>query len=310
MTQDHSPEKNARIGLGFALGSGFFWGIVPVYFKVVGEVPQLEILAHRVLWTFLLTLGILYFSGNIRRLRTLFSSMKTIGILMCTAVLILINWSTFVWAVAHDRVLETSLGYYITPLVSVLLGVLILRERLRPAQTVSVVIAAIGVLCLIIGHGSLPWICLVLPFSFGLYGLLKKHVGVDSLVGMAAEMGALLPMAGGYIIYLLVAGEGHYGVADGRLSLLIMLSGPVTLFPLGCFAAAANRIQLTTLSFVQYIAPSISFLLAITAFGEPFGTTEIVTFLLIWLSIGIYISDTLRASRADRPLIVVAEESA
>lgn len=289
--------SNARQGALFALTAYVFWGLIPLFFKTLEAAGPGEILAHRILWSVLLLLGLLKFLGKLGDLFATLKSAKRLVPLMLSSLLISTNWLVFIWSINDERVLETSLGYYINPLVSVFLATVVLKEKLNRLQLVAIGIAALGVLNQLIMFGQAPWVALTLAFSFGGYGLVRKKISVDPFVGLAVETLLLLPIALGYLVFLQVTGEGVFLKVSGRLDLLLLLSGAVTAFPLIVFGAAARRLSLTALGLFQYIAPSVSFLLAILLFKEPFGVTEIVTFSLIWFALTVFCVDSLRSYR-------------
>ena len=292
----HNPERSTQ-GVIFAVSAFSFWGLTPLYYRPIDHVGAAEILAHRIIWTVVLIPVLLIASRQLGRFISLLKSPRTIGLLCVSGGMIVTNWFIFVWAVTHGRVLETSLGYFINPLFSVLLGVLFLRERLRPAQQAAVFLAAIGVLYMLLDHGSLPWVALALPLLFGLYGLMRKHIDVDPLSGLWVETAAVAPFAFLYAASLWRSGEAHFGGAHAMDSALLILGGPVTIFPLTMFAAATRRVNLSTIAFMQYLAPSLTFLLAVFFFHEAFGRTQLITFSFIWLSLAIFTLDGLRFSR-------------
>ena len=290
-------RRRASVGAAYALAAFGFWGANPIYFKAVDHVPALEVLAHRVVWSVLL-LALLVGLG--RRWRVVVAALadrRTVLMLLLSTLIISLNWLVYIWAVNVERVLETSLGYYINPLVSVLLGVAVLGERLSPWQGVAVLLAACGVANLALGVDRFPWVALVLAFSFGIYGLIRKTVRIESVDGLFVETGMMLPFALAYLLYLALFGQGSFGTADRSQDLLLALSGIVTAAPLIWFTSAARRLRLSTVGFFQYIAPSGHFLLAVFAFGEPFTASHLITFLLIWTALAIFILDSLTASR-------------
>lgn len=292
----HNPQRSTQ-GVVFALSAFSFWGLTPLYYRPIDHIGAVEILSHRIIWTVFLIPVLLIASRRFDHFIALLKSPRTILLLCVSGGLIVGNWFVFVWAVTHGRVLETSLGYFINPLFSVLLGVVFLRERLRPAQQAAVFLAATGVLYLVLDHGSLPWVALALPFLFGLYGLMRKHIDVDPLSGLWVETAAVFPFAFVYAASLWRSGEAHFGGVHAMDSTLLMLGGPVTIFPLTMFAAAARRINLSTIAILQYLAPSLTFLLAVFFFNETFGRTQLITFSFIWLSLAIFTVDGVRFSR-------------
>ncbi len=290
-------HQRSHPGVLFAVVAFTFWGLTPLYYRPIDHVGAAEILAHRIIWTVVMIPLILVALGQVHRLTSLFRSPRTVGLLCISGAMIVSNWFIFVWAITHERVLETSLGYFINPLFSVLLGVLFLHERLRPAQQVAVFLAAIGVLYLVLNHGSLPWVALALPLLFGLYGLMRKKITVHPLGGLWVETASVAPFAAMYAIYLWRTGESHFGGGRAQDTALLLLGGPVTIIPLSLFAAAARRVNLSTLGFTQYLAPTLTFLVAVFVFREAFGRVQLVTFSFIWLSLAIFALDGLRFSR-------------
>ncbi|MCZ6619545.1 MAG: EamA family transporter RarD [Gammaproteobacteria bacterium] len=283
-----SARENAerRTGVWFALAAYGYWGVAPVYFKWVEFASPLEIVAHRVVWSVVLLAMLIVVRRQQYTLRRL--GVREVGWLAVSGVLVSINWGVFVWALQADRMLETSLGYYINPIVNVLLGWMFLSERLRPAQVAAVALASLGVLNEIVAVGVVPWAGVALALSFGFYGLVRKKLAVDSAVGLGVETLLLLPIALGYLGYLMIIGEGTLAYGTGAELALLAAGGLVTVFPLVCFAAAALRLSLSALGFFQYLAPSITFGLAIFVYGEPFRLSQTVTFGCIWLALVIF----------------------
>lgn len=291
------PPSEARVGVLYATAAYGLWGVFPVYFKLVATVPALEVLAHRIIWSLVFLLGLLLARHRLRGALSVLRDRRTLITLGLTTLLIATNWLLFIWAVTHDLVLQASLGYFINPLVSVLLGFLFLRERLRRWQTAAVVLAGLGVGCMTLLAGQFPGLALYLAVSFGLYGLLRKVARVESLVGLAVETGLLTPLALGFLVTQMIRGQAVFGAGSTELSLLLMLAGVITATPLLAFTAAARRLRLATLGFLQYLAPTGHFLLAVLAFGEPFTRAHLATFACIWAALAIYSIDTLKGAR-------------
>ncbi|NIP15759.1 MAG: EamA family transporter RarD [Pseudomonadales bacterium] len=279
----------------FALAAYGFWGFAPVYFKFLEFAAPVEIIAHRIFWSVPLLLLLIL----VRRQLGAFLALRAdqVAWLALSGLLVAVNWGVFVWALLNGRMLETSLGYYINPLVSVLLGVLFLGEWLRPAQLVAVALAAIGVVNEIVSVGVIPWAGLTLAVSFGFYGLVRKRLGVDSAVGLGVEAMLLLPLALGFLAYQLNAGQGALDRGARNEIAWLAASGLVTTFPLVCFAVAALKLPLTTLGFVQYLAPTITFFLAILVYGEAFRWEQSVTFGCIWAAVVIFSIESLYYQR-------------
>ena len=290
-------QTNRRAGLFFGLGAYLLWGVLPLYFKLLAIVPPIEIVANRILWS-LIFLGLLVTLW--RRwpaIRAAVGAGRIVLTLTLTAALIAANWLIYIWAVVHGHVLETSLGYYLNPLINVLLGVVLLKERLSRAQVGAVLLAAAGVALLAWGAGSGLWISLSLAFSFALYGFIRKIAPVDALEGLSIETALLAPLS---LAWLLWAHQGAIGLAafGGTTAFLLVLGGAVTAIPLLLFNAAAKRLAYSTLGFLQYIAPSLQFLLAVLVFGERFTLAHAFCFGAIWTALAIFVAEGLRLGRA------------
>lgn len=272
------------------------WGLAPLYFKAVAAVPASEIVAHRVIWSVLFLAALLALRRQGGALRAVFADRRLLATLFVTAVLTGSNWLVFVWAVTHNKVLEASLGYFINPLLSVLLGRLFLGERLRPWQKLAVGLAAVGVLWRIVAVGQLPFIALFLALTFGFYGLLRKRAPVDAISGLFVETLLVLPIALAWLGWRAHTGELFWGV-DIAVEALLPIAGVLTATPLMLFAVGARRLPLATVGFLQYLAPSLNFLLALFVFHEPFDTARLLGFVIIWIALGVYSVDLWRASR-------------
>lgn len=296
LTVDH--DDSSRNGLLYGLTAYGLWGLIPLYFRALRHVAPLEILAHRVVWSCLFLAALI---ALLRRWKNVTRAVRTgpvLGTLLASTVLIAINWFTYIYAVATDQVLQASLGYFVNPMVNVALGVVFLRERLRGGQLAAIALASVGVLNLGLGAGQLPWIAVTLALSFGLYGLLRKMVAVDGLTGLFVETTALAPLAAGYLALLpWIDPRSAVSSADGATWRLLLSSGVITAVPLLCFTAAARRLRLTTLGLIQYLTPSLQFLLAVLAFGEPFSRTQLMSFACIWTAVALYTADSLRSYR-------------
>ncbi len=287
---------SATVGVLQALGAYLVWGLAPVYWKAVERMPAAELLAHRVLWSCLIGLGLVTLTRAWPALRAVFAERRRWGIVLVTALLIGTNWLTFLWAVFHDQLVATSLGYYITPLVNVLLGVGVLRERLRGLQIAALGLAAAGVLQLALAAGELPWVTLVLAFSFAFYGLLRKLAPVDPVVGFGFETLVLVPPAIAFLAVRVTREVAAFPSADPVFDLLVIGSGVFTATPLLLFNAAAKRLRLTTLGFFQYLAPSITLVLAVVVYGEPFRRDEALAFGCVGLALLLYSLDSVRSA--------------
>jgi chloramphenicol-sensitive protein RarD len=281
-----SPPPASRTGLLCGLAAYGLWGLIPLYFKSVAGIAPLEVLAHRGLWSFVMLLLLSGWLGRVLR------HPRLLAMLSVTSLLIAVNWLTFIYAVVSRQLLQSSLGYFANPLVSVLLGVIFLRERLRPYQVASIALAATGVLVLAAMVGQVPWISLTLAFSFAFYGLLRKVMPVDGMVSLTVETGLMAPFSLAYLGWL-AAGDQFTGNTLPALGLL-MLSGPVTTIPLLFFGAAARRLRLSTLGILQYVTPTGQFLLAVLAFGESFSMPQLLSFACIWTALAIYSAGAYR----------------
>lgn len=286
-----------RTGIAYGLAAYIAWGLAPIYFKAVAHIPALEVLAHRMLWAVPFLLLLLSFQGRIRMLLPPLRDRKTLITLLASTLLIGSNWGVYIWAIANDQVLQGSLGYFINPLLNVLLGFVFLGERLRRWQTIGIIMAALGVAYLTWTKGTVPVVALFLAFTFAFYGLLRKTAKVDSLVGLSIETTLLLPLAIAYAVVLATRGDGHFAMGSWSDNVLLAAAGIVTAVPLLWFTNAARRLRYTTVGILQYIAPTGQFILGAAVYGEEFGRAEAVCFGLIWIALLIYTADSIRASR-------------
>lgn len=285
---------DTKQGVLFAITAYCFWGLIPLFFKALGAAGPGEILAHRIIWSVIILAALLKLLGKFDDFLATLKSLRRLAPLALSSFLISVNWLIFIWAINSERILETSLGYYINPLVSVFLATMVLKEKLSKLQLIAIAIAGIGVLNQLLLFGQTPWVALTLAFSFGGYGLVRKKINVDPFVGLAVETSLLLPISVVYLVVLQSSGEGVFLQRDLTLDSLLVLSGAVTAFPLIVFAAAARRLTLTALGLFQYIAPSVSFMLAIFLYAEPFGLPEVITFVLIWMALAVFCIDSLK----------------
>ncbi|WP_063725824.1 EamA family transporter RarD [Cryptosporangium arvum] len=280
-----------RRGLLFGVAAYGAWGIFPLYFQLLKPAGALEILAHRIIWS-LVTVGVLIVV--LRRWRWFRTAgVRTIGLLTLSAALIAANWYTYIYGVNSSRVVETALGYFINPLISVLLGVAVLHERLRRMQWVALAIGAVAVVVLTVDYGRPPWIAITLAFSFGLYGLIKKIVGAPAVEGLATESLVLLLPALGYVTWLTWQGDAEFGHVSAGHTTLMVLSGALTAAPLLAFAAAANLVSLTTVGLLQYLTPTLQFLLGVTVLGEHMPLARWAGFALVWVALIVFSAETL-----------------
>lgn len=278
------------------MGACVFWGMFPLYFALLTSVSPLEIVAHRAVWSLLFVLILIAMFRQWAALRRALTP-RTIGLLAAAIMFLSINWLVYVYAIDVNEVVQGALGYFINPLVSVALGVILLSERLGRTQWLAIGIAALAVLVLTISYGGVPWISLALAFSFGFYGLVKKRANVDALPSLAIETAVITPIAVAYLWFLQANGEVAF-IQDGLgISVLLVLLGPITAIPLLAFGAAAIRIPLSTLGIIQYATPTVIFLLGITVFGESMPALRWVGFGLVWIALVIFTADAWRRSR-------------
>jgi len=294
--QTDQPTENNTAGIAYALGAFVLWGLAPLYFKELSHVAALEFLGFRMVWSFIFLIVLLFFRRSlkilIQEIGQTFANKKLLFMLFLSAVLISSNWLVFIWAVANNHVMETSLGYFINPLVNVALGMLVLGERLSRVKLMAVGIATFGVIYLIVAQGIFPWVALYLAGSFALYGLIRKKVVIGAILGLWVEMLVLLPFAVGYLSFL------NFSETSGRVShddytlFMLILSGAVTTIPLVFFASAARRLPFSLLGLLQYIAPTMTLLMAVFLWGEQFTTAHMVAFSCIWGALAIYSADS------------------
>ena len=286
-------------GILYGIGAYALWGFFPIYWKFLHDVPALEVIGHRIGWSFIMLLVYIMSRGQWEAFRTSGMSWRTLGIYSIAGVLLGVNWLVYVWGINAGFIVETSLGYFINPLLSVLLGVVFLRERLRPMQWVPVGIAAIGVTYLTFVYGRLPWIALTLALSFGFYGLVKKLSPLGSLYGLTLETGILFPLAVIYLIILEFNGSGAFFHDGSFIDVLLIGAGLVTTIPLLMFASAAKQIPLTIVGLLQYIAPTIQFLIGVFLYKEPFDHAHLIGFAIVWVALIIFAVEGYFARRIE-----------
>ncbi|AGH81822.1 transporter DMT superfamily protein [Psychromonas sp. CNPT3] len=278
-----------QVGMFYAVAAYMIWGFSPLYFKYLADLPIYEMLSHRVIWSLLITALMIIFMGRYSVLKSILSQPKKLIFLAISSLLISCNWGVFVWAINNDRMLDASLGYFINPLINVLLGLVFLKESLSRLQWVAVSLALIGVSIQVIALGSLPWISLVLPFSFAFYGLLRKKIKVDALIGFFIETCFIAPVAIYYMFVVANSSTSNMLLNSFTLNSALIFAGVMTAFPLIFFTQAALRLALSTLGFFQYLAPTLLFVFAVVLYDEPLDILKISTFTFIWLGILVFI---------------------
>ena len=281
-------DREFTAGVLFAVGAFLFWGFAALYWYPLRGVAAFEILQHRVLWAFLMGWAYLFVRGRVPRELFRATHLRELLLLLGAGALVSVNWGVYVFAVTGGRTVEASLGYYINPLVSVLLGTLILRERLSKLQSYALLLATAGVVYLTVELGYLPWVSLALAFSFAFYGLAKKHVKVSSMQGLAVEMIGVAPIALALVARGVATGEAAFLAAPAWISVMLIGGGVVTIVPLMLFAKAAVRIPLSNVGFIQYIAPTLMLFIGVFVFREPFPLTRLPGFILVWIALGFY----------------------
>lgn len=273
------------------------WGFFPIYWKLLQKVPALEVIGHRIGWSFILLMAFILLTKQWREFRSAALTSKTIIIYSVASILLTVNWLVYVWGVNEGFIVETSLGYFINPLLSVLLGVIFLRERLRPGQWIPVALAAAGVLYLTIAYGRPPWIALTLAFTFGFYGFVKKLAPLGSLYGLTLETGIVFPIALIYLAFVEFGGAGSFLHNGALIDILLIGAGLVTTIPLLMFASAARQIPLSVVGILQYIAPTLQFLIGVLIYHEPFDQSRLIGFGLVWLALVIFWLESYLANR-------------
>ncbi len=294
-------DSKARSGFLLALGAYLLWGMLPFYMKAVAHLPLIEVIAHRIVWSVPIAAAVLVWAGRTADFKAAIRSPRSIGMAALTATLISVNWSIYVWAISVDRTVETALGYYINPLVVIVVGALVLGDKLDRLQIAAVALAAIAVAVLTVDAGKLPWVSLALAFSFAAYGFFRKTLPIGPSQGFLLEVLLLSVPALGYIIFLVASGQDHFISSSGADAALLIGCGPVTSVPLLLFAFGAKLLRLSTIGIMQYIAPTMVFLIAVLIFDEPFGTTQAIAFALIWAALAMY-SWSMFRGREIRPV--------
>lgn len=295
ISNNNSPQVGGAIA---AFGAFFIWGFLPLYFNIIGsQVLPWEILIHRALWAVPMLACYVLFTHRGPQLLRVLTNWRILATLFVTACLITTNWGVFIWAVTHGHIIESSLGYYINPLLNVLLGYIILKERLRPLQMVAVVIAACGVIIMVAGFGHVPWIALILAVTFGSYGLIRKQAPVDNVTGLFVETLMLAPAAAIWLALLYQHNEAAFGMINWQTNALLIGCGLITIVPLILFVGGAKSLRFGTLGLIQYVTPTLQFLTGVFIYHEAFTQADAITFGFIWVGLMLYTVDTLRAQR-------------
>ena len=293
---DSADRDETRSGIVAGLIAYSLWGVFPVYFKIIESVAPTEVLAHRIVWAVPFGALILLFRRQWPEVRRAFTDRTMVSWLGLSALFITVNWFIYIWAVQNERIFETSLGYYINPLMYVFVGVLFFGERLRSLQLAAVIFASVGVLVLTLSGGTFPWVAISLAVFFTAYGVIRKRVAIGAMPGLFVETLLLFPFAMVWMIWLLVAGQASFGSQDMSLAMLLLAAGPVTVVPLLLFAVAARRLPLTMIGFMQFLAPTLQFLTGIY-YGEKLTTAHQICFGLIWVAVILFSVDAIRAGR-------------
>ncbi|CAN7529409.1 EamA family transporter RarD [Phyllobacterium sp. LjRoot231] len=292
--------SDGKKGFIFALCAYLLWGILPFYLKSVGHIPALEVVANRIVWSVPIAGVLLWWLGLLGDLKVAFTTPRMLAMAILTASLISVNWGTYVWAIGNGHTVDTALGYYINPLVNVVLGGIFLSERLSKAQMVAVALAACAVILLTVSSGGLPWISLVLAFSFGVYGFFRKTLPIGPIQGFTLEVLILSIPSLAFIFWTMAQGTSHFINGGAHDMILLVFAGPATAVPLIFYALGAKLLRYTTIGLMQYIAPTIVFFIAIFIFGEPFSHVQFIAFILIWSALAIYTWSMVHEARKKR----------
>lgn len=295
-----APRSSYRVGLLLGIGAYGLWGLFPLFWPLLEPASALEILADRFFWSFVFLALVMTVTRSWSRLRPALSQRRNLALLVVATVLISLNWGVYIWAVNSGRVVEASLGYFINPLVIVLLGTLVFKEHLRRLQWTAVCIAAVAVAILTLGFGGVPWIALALAFSWAGYGVVKKIVGMDPIASLTIETAYATPVAVVYLVWLHAQGQLVFGHSSPGNTALLMLTGVVTAVPLVMFGGAANRIPLSTIGVLQYLTPTIQFVIGITVAGETMSAFQWVGFVVVWAALAVFTYDGVRHARRTR----------
>ncbi len=287
-TNEQSGSRAIAIGTMFGIGAYAMWGLFPLYWKRLSGVDALQILAHRIVWSFLLTMALSIIAGKGAELRALLRERRRLLAIVAAGFLVTANWGIYIWAVNQSRIVETSMGYYLNPLVSVLMGALIFKERIDRGMIVACAVAAVGIAILAVSYGKLPWVALSLALTFASYGAIKKLVGLSALAGLAAETTAVFPLALAYLVARHADGSGALGAMGPVVSVMLVLAGAVTAVPLMFYAEGVNRIPFSRMGFLQYISPTLQLSLGVLVYGESVAGAKGVAFLFIFCALLIF----------------------
>lgn len=305
MTNSTAPDS--RLGVIYASASYVLWGIIPIYWRLLTHFGTTQLMLHRVFWCAIAVTIFVALKGNLPHIVAAFRNRRLIGTLVLTSLLISVNWGIYIWCVESNQLVEASLGYYINPLVSVALGVVLLGEKMTPASLAAVCLAGIAVTLQTLALGHFPWIALSLAMSFGFYGYFRKTAPIEAVEGLLVETTILFPVVATLLAIWAIEGTGVFPAADLQTNVLLILAGPLTAIPLAMFSLGARRIRLSTLGFLQYLSPSITLVLATLWWGEPFTMLHAVTFGLIWLALGLISAESFWRERRAQPVAPPAE---
>ncbi len=297
-----NSRNDTRDGLIAAFLAYLMWGVLPVYFKLVEDVATLEVLVHRIIWAVPFGALIIFSRRQWPEVRRALADVRVVGYLVLAAVLIAGNWFVYIWAIQKDQIFQASLGYYINPLLFTLAGVLLFGEKLRSFQIAAIFLAAAGVLILGISSGQVPVIALILGTLFTIYGVIRKRIVVGGMPGLFIETLVLLPFSTAYLVWIMISGAAEFGSGSPSMMALLILAGPVTVLPLLCFALATRRLNLSTVGFMQFIAPTLQLIIGVL-YGEELTSAHVVCFSLIWLAVGLFSWDAWRARRTEASAI-------
>ena len=293
------PGSSYKKGLLFALAAYFIWGIFPLYWKMIDHIPAMQILAHRILWSFVF-LAIIIVIGRNQNFLQYLKNKRVMLLLTASAILIAANWGIYIYAVNNNQIVEASLGYYINPIINVMLGMLFLKERLNKIQVAALLFALAGIAWLTFSVGKLPVISLLLAFTFGFYALIRKKANLQSMPGLLIETMVLVPVALAYLLFIAKAGSGAFLSGSVQDDIFLIVAGPVTAIPLFLFGIAAPKIPLSTMGFIQYFSPTIQLLIGVIIFNEPFTHANLVCFVLVWAGLALYSYSVVRQIRKNR----------